>query len=261
MTAKKVIKRDSLTDATKFQILSDYAKGIPVAEIARELGRSKTETSKFIQGTLKGMNTIRETNNMALGLCSSELKLQVGANPTKFLTSNFLALVETQAEVYAYYYAQTGDNKFALVQSGLDTGIARNVKKQTKDYVYRIRGQFLRDIPLVSKLIRDDQDRRIREYHIEKPQVQMELVTQIEQLKEIVVDDPRQRSNLLKAIEMLGRSLGAFTDRVEYEESDAKTGLQILMERAKGEVTKEKIVYEPKAETTTGSPNILSHKT
>ena len=42
---------------------------------------------------------------------------------------------------------------------------------------------------------------------------------------------------------MLGRSIGAFTDRIETQETDAKSGLEILMERAKSEVG-EVTVYE-----------------
>jgi len=122
-----------------------------------------------------------------------------------------------------------------LQQSGFDIGIPQNLSKVTKDYLFKIRGQFLRDIPYVKQYIKEDQDRKIAEYRVEKPQIQMDLVGQIEELKEVVVDDPRQRPNLLKAIEMLGRTIGAFTDRVEVEETDAKSGLEIILERAKRE--------------------------
>lgn len=242
---KKKIKREPLTDAEKYKVLKDYSTGIPEAEIAKSLGREKGSLSSLIQGTLKDMNTIRETNLMVNSSCSADIARMIGKNPTKFLTPSFLNLAEKNAEAYAYYFAQTGDNKFALIQSGLDIGISKNVAKITKDYVYRIRGQFIRDIPVVARMIREDQDRRIKEYHIEKPLVQMELVHQIEELKEIVVDTPTQRSNLLKAIELLGRSLGAFTDNIKYEETDATKGLEILMQRATKEA-KDVTIYEPK---------------
>jgi hypothetical protein len=64
----------------------------------------------------------------------------------------------------------------------------------------------------------------------------MELVNQIEELKELSVNDTKHRVNLLKAIEMLGRTIGSFTDRVEVEETDAKSGLEILMAKVKGEI-------------------------
>jgi hypothetical protein len=34
---------------------------------------------------------------------------------------------------------------------------------------------------------------------------------------------------------MLGRTIGAFTDRVEVEETDARSGLSIILEKAKRE--------------------------
>ena len=239
MSEKTIVvkkKKEPLTDAEKFQILQAYSEGIPPATIAASVSRDTKEISKFIQLTLSNMVAIKETNILASTSCTADILRMQGSAPAKFITKSFLSLVEDRAEIYAYYMAQTNDNQFALIQSGLDVGIARNVKKTTKDYIYRIRGQFLRDIPLVKDIIRLEQDRRIQEYSVEKPQVQMELVHQIEQLKEVVTNDPRQRSNLLKAIEMLGRSIGAFTDRVEVEETDAKSGLDILMKRAKGEI-------------------------
>lgn len=225
-----------LDDATKYLILKQYSEGVPVSEISKQVSKNRNNISKFIQSTLKSMETVRETNDLIVGTHTVALKKQQGGTPTKFLTANFLTLCETNADIYAYYFAQTGDNKFALDESGLAVGIPKNMRKSTKDYVYRIRGQFLRDIATVKAIIKEEQDRRIKEYNIEKPQVQMELVNQIEQLKEVVAHDPRQRVNLLKAIEMLGRSIGAFTDRVETVETDARSGLEILMAKAKGEI-------------------------
>lgn len=233
-------RKEPLTDAQLYSILDQYSQGVPVSQIASSVSRDANEVSKIIQKKLREMNAVRETNDLIIGTHTAQLKRQRGAAPSKFITSSFLSAIETQAEVYAYYYSQTGDNKFALIQSGLDVGIPKTMKKATKDYVYRIRGQYLRDIPIIAKYIREEQDKRIAEYRLEKPQVQMELVNQVEELKEVVVNEPRQRSNLLKAIELLGRSIGAFTDRVEVEETDAKSGLEILMEKVKGEVYEQK---------------------
>lgn len=245
MTEKKTstIKREGLTDEQKYRVLKDYSQGISVRDIAKSVSRDRRFISNMIQKTLKEMNTIRETNDLVVGTTAGSLKMQLGTSPTKFLTREFLDNVEQGAEVYAYYFGQTSDNKFSLEQAGLDKGIAETLPASTRNYVYKVRGQFIRDIPQVRDAIRAEQDRRIKEYRIEKPQVQMEIVQQIEELKEICIDDPRQRSNLLKSIEMLGRSIGAFTDRIETTETDAKSGLEILMEKAKaeaGEVT----VYE-----------------
>ena len=253
-------RKKDLTDQERYQIILKYSEGVPIKEIAESVSRDKREITKFISKTLNGMTAIKETNALQQDVHLGASLQFHGKNPSKFITTSFLKEIDTKAEIYAYYFAQTGDSKFSLIQSGLDMGIPQGMRKRTKDYVYKIRGQFLRDIPQVKDIIRVEHDKRIREYHIEKPQIQMELVSQIEELKEVVKDDPRQRVNLLKAVEMLGRTIGSFTDRVEVEETDAKSGLEILMAKAKGEV-KGVTVYEqkeePEAETVGDCSDIL----
>lgn len=235
MRKASVVIRQPLSDQEKYQIISKYSVGIPVEEIASGVSRDTKVIQEFILQTLNGMNSVKETNDLLKVKCTADLNRIQGTTPTRFLTADFLQKLEDSAEIYAYYYAQTGDNKFSLEQAGLTSGLAVRMPKQTKDYILRIRGQFIREIPSVKKYIQEVQDKRIQEYRCEKPQVQMELVTQIEELKEVVVDDPKQRGNLLKALELLGRTIGAFTDRVEVEEADAKSGLQIILEKARKE--------------------------
>lgn len=230
-----VITRKPLTDGEKFQILKKYTEGIPVTEIASSVSRDTSEINSQITQMLNGLTAVKDTNDLLHVKCTSDLRKAQGATPTRFLSADFLYKLETSAEIYAYYYAQTGDNKFALEQAGLDGGTTIKMPKQTRDYIFRIRGQYIRDIPSVKKYIQEIQDKKIAEYKCEKPQVQMELVTQIEELKEVVADDPRQRGNLLKALELLGRTIGAFTDRLEVEEADAKSGLQLILEKARKE--------------------------
>jgi len=234
-----------LTDQEKYQVILKYSEGVPVTQIASEVSRDIGIINKLISKTHNGMTAVKETNALLQATHKGAVTQYYGKNPSKFITTAFLAEIDTLAEIYAYYFAQTGDNRFALIQSGMDMGIPKNMRKNTKDYVYKIRGQFLRDIPQVKDIIKLVHDKRIKEYHIEKPQIQMELVAQIEELKEAVKDDPKQRVNLLRAVEMLGRTIGSFTDRVQVEEVDAKSGLEILMERAKGEA---KLTYVPEEE-------------
>ena len=238
-------RREQLSDAEKFQVLNQYGLGVPISQIAQSVSRDTKQISKFIQNELKAMNTIKETNVMAAGV-PSIIKAHLGKAPTKFLTEKFLDKVEDNAEIYAFYFVQTGDNSFSIIQSGLDVGIHKGMAKSTKDYVYRIRGQFIRALPNIASLIKREQEALLEDQDVQKPYIQRELINQIEQLKIIAAEDPRQRVNLLKAIEMLGKTVTAFTDSVKLEEASAKTGLDILMERVKSE---EKTTYAAKDET------------
>jgi hypothetical protein len=243
--SKDIVKRKSLSSEDKYKILSSYAEGVPVETIAASVSRDTAYTSDFIRKTLKAMNTIKETNDMVRLSKSPSIRMkQLGSTPTKFLTSTFISKAEDTAEIYAYYFVQTGDNKFALEQAGLDMGIAKHLPKGTKNYVYKVRGQFLRNMPGIATFIKEAQDQKLLEMDVSKPQVQSELIQQIAELKILSVDDPRYRKDLLKAIELLGKTVIAFTDSVHVEEASAKTGLEIRMEKAKGEVYEAKSTEE-----------------
>jgi len=239
MTKEKVTVRrrtiSSLTDADRYSVLKGYAEGVDVKQMARQFEVSDQELSKFIQSHLRSSLITRETNELMQTTNKNVLGNAVSGTITKCLTPAFIAKVEENMDIYAYYYVQSGDNEFAIKESGLDIGIPPNLRAAHKNNILKIRGQFIRDIPVVKKYIREEQDRRMAENNIDKVYVQRELIDQIDQLKMLAVDDSRQRANLLKSIEMLGKTIGAFTERVEIEETDAKKGLDILMERIKQE--------------------------
>ncbi len=71
---------------------------------------------------------------------------------------------------------------------------------------------------------------------VSKEYVQSELVSQLEELKEVCIDDPRQRSNLLKTVELLGRSIGAFSDKIQVEEVSPNQALDKLIEMSKNSI-------------------------
>jgi len=73
---------------------------------------------------------------------------------------------------------------------------------------------------------------------VSKKYVQSELIKQVEQLKEVIASDngsQRARGAMLKAIELLGRSVGAFVDKVQVEQVDPSKALDQLIEMAKEE--------------------------
>jgi predicted DNA-binding protein YlxM (UPF0122 family) len=238
--APKTILRKApkpLTDAEKFQILSEYSSGVSIDALAERFNVSDTAVKNLINTTKNSLAAVQETNRLITTSSKPTYLPFVKPAQEKFLNQDFLEALEEKAEVYAYFFAHTGDNKFALAQAGLDKGIGTPMPLTTQDYIRRIRGEYIRNIPDIKAYIREIQDKKIEEFRIGKPELQMELVGQIEQLKEVVSYEPRQRGNLLKAIELLGRTIGAFVDRLEVEEVDAKSGLQILMERAKREAS------------------------
>jgi hypothetical protein len=242
MTTTKTLRKDktedkpkkTLTDSEKFKIVAQYSEGISVLKLSNSFGVPQDTIRSLIDPLSSSLASVQETNKLIAGTKGRSF-LPLNIPKSKFINQPFLDRIEEGASIYAYYFANSGDNKFALESAGMHVGVPANATKMTKEYVWRVRGQYLREIPEVKRIIQEEHNKKIAEFQIDKPHVQLELVAQIEELKNVVAYDPRQRSNLLKAIEMLGRSIGAFTDRVEVEEVDAKSGLQLLMEKARSE--------------------------
>lgn len=239
MTNAKAKRRrgiSSLTKEERYDILKGYSEGLDVKAMATEYQLCDNKLSAFIQRQLKDMLVVRETNELMQQPAKGKpVGAAIQGSISKCLTPAFLQKVDEEADIYAYYFVQTNDNVFALKTSGLDVGIPKSMKATQKQYVYNIRGQYIRAIPAVRDFIRAEQDKLMLDKNINKVYVQRELVEQIEQLKYLSVEDPRQRSNLLKSIEMLGKTVSAFTERIELGDADAKTGLDILMERIQKE--------------------------
>lgn len=222
----------SLSAEEKLRVLEAYAAGVDVSQVAKELEVPEKECHKYIQSTLKNMLIVRETNE----LIRNQHQERHPTSINRLLSADFLSRVDDAMESYAYYFAETSDNQFALAQSGLDKGIPRTLSKEARMNVLKVRGQYLRSIPAVASYIKERQEQRIKELGIDKSFVQRELVEQIEQLKVIAQEDSKQRTNLLRSIELLGRSIGAFQDSIRVEEGNAKTGLDLIMEKVKGEI-------------------------
>jgi hypothetical protein len=148
------------------------------------------------------------------------------------LSDDFTEVLTDHELMYCYIFANTGSNELALAESQLDTVL--NDKTPIR---LRYLGMFLREKPNVKQFIKALQDEKLKQLDTSKERVQVELITQIEQLKEITAIgdglNATNRSNLLRAIEMLGKSIGAFTDRVELSEVKATDALDKLIEMAK----------------------------
>lgn len=232
----------SLDDSQRYDILRRYKLGETAATISADMGLNPDSTKEFIANEIKGLSTIQETNKLIS--CAEGLPV-TPINPTTLMNDKFLEDVDDKKEVYAYYYAMTGSNTHALKESGLDKYLPRGIAAKTKGYTLGIRGKYLRDLPGMQKYINDIRDMRVRDLDLSKSFIQSELVEQLEQLKELASDDPKYRSYLLKTIELLGKTMAAFSDTLIVEEATPKTGLEILMARAKAEAAGDTtITYE-----------------
>jgi hypothetical protein len=151
------------------------------------------------------------------------------------LSDDHTELLTPQEILYCHLFVNTGSNELALKESQLDTCL----KDKTPVRIQYL-GMHLREKPNLKLYIQALQKEQIEEIEANKSLVQYELVKQIEQLKETLAHGGKKadRGNLIKCIELLGKTVGAYEERVRVTEVNAADALDELVEMAKKEVAK-----------------------
>jgi hypothetical protein len=188
------------------------------------------------------LNTIYEMNYMAnIQNTSVSTETLQKALATSFVEQTLRDMLsDDQTEVltdheimYCYLFVHTGSNEIALRESQLDTCLASKTPIRVQ-YL----GMYLREKPNLKSYIQILQEDKLKDLKASKEIVQRELITQVEQLKEIVStgsSTATDRSNLIRSIELLGKTCGAFEERVRVTKVSAADALDELLEMAKAE--------------------------
>jgi len=240
------VKPKDLSPAKKWEIFEKYMNGSKVADLALEYNMKFPTMDKFIGLTCKKMNIVRETNALVNAQNMKEIyKLDtakvsfihpetINEEFTKRLSPDDDPLLSEAENIYCVVYAQTGNNPKAMKASGLDAGVKTGEHIQTTvNHALMLRGIYLRNRPKIANAITLQQQQILKDLEITKDYVQSTLVQNIEELKEVVVDDPKSRGHLLKSIELLGKTIGAFQENIKVENIDPADGLRTLIEMTK----------------------------
>lgn len=250
MTAKKKVKPSALSDKKKMVILEAYMGGASPSELATTYNIHPESMEKFLGNICRKLNVVRQTNALVNNQRIQEklpvgTKTKVSYNDPELINEEFLNLLAPEGsyeltgaeQAYCVMMASTGNNIKAITAAGLDGGLktTEHIVK-TMDYAVMLRGNYLRAIPRISAAIKLLQDEALRDVNINKDYVQIKLLQNIEELGEQASYDPKARTNYLKAIEMLGRTIGAFQENISISQIDPASSLKTLIDMAKNEV-------------------------
>lgn len=254
--ASKTIRRRTsksyLSDDDMFSIVRDYMEtDLSNSEIAKRYKTSQKNVEMIVTRHWKSLTNVRETKNLLATTYDPNnhkggnyLALKAIGNVPS-INQDFLMLLSepednllTDPELhYCYEYVLTGDNSQAIINSGLNVGIMGSPKdKKRHEYLLacRLRGHFLRQKKNVAQYIMKLKEEQFSPEIIDKHFVQRELLEQLAQLKESN-DSPTVRAQILKTIQDLGRTIGAFSDVLKVQELDPGAALDYLesLEEAK----------------------------
>lgn len=222
-------KATDIPEDIKMKMLTDYSQGLSMKDISDKYDHPRKSTENFLSTMINSLASIKETRTLAKPLLASQLKVSIST-----MNKQWLAKVYQDAEIYAYHYATTNNNIFALEESKLDGDLPGQTSDRAKKFILSARGRYLRSLPEVHTLIQQYRDQRVKDADVGRPLIQSELLMQIEELKELSDENPKYRTHLLRAIELLAKTESVFTENLNITDTSTKTGMEILMDKVKG---------------------------
>jgi molecular chaperone GrpE (heat shock protein) len=160
------------------------------------------------------------------------------------ISSELSSQLTPEEMVYAYLYVTTSDNGLALEQSGLIECLY-----EPKVVHKNLLGIYLRDKTNIKSYIKHIRETRYEASPVTRADIQTELVEQVDKLKELLSynqDSKAHRVNLLKSIELLGKTIGAFVDKVEVKDVSAADAIDQLIEMSKVDLVDGPIISQLK---------------
>jgi hypothetical protein len=158
-------------------------------------------------------------------------------------------VILTNEEVmFCYLIVHEGDAMKALEDSDLAEGLVKSHSGYNRACKLRI--LMLKGKINIIKYINTLQIDYAKELNVNKDVIQTTIMRQLAKLE--AQDDPRNSSTIAKLTEQLGRTVGAFSDRVIVEEVSFDDAMDRMMDmrkeynKEKG-ITGETYVYDPKA--------------
>lgn len=258
-------KSSNISEAMKLEIVNKYMNtDLTNKQLAEEYKTSEKNIELIVSRHWKALTNVRETKNL-VGDQMNNLNHKGGnyhalkaIQKVPSINKEFLMLLSepddyelTDNELqYCYVFLATGDNTKALQESGLHVnlmGSPRDKEKHSFDLACRLRGMYIRKKKNIAKYLQSLKEKQYIPEIVNKEFIQRELLEQLEHQKELAVSS----REINKTIEMLGRTVGAFSDVIKVQEVDPAQALDYLSTLARADahlVESEQILLEDSEE-------------
>jgi phage terminase small subunit len=246
---KKRRKKEPLTPLRKAELCYDYGRGMELEEIREKYHVDKHFLTYLLDDHINKLLNRREE----LALKTHDPKVRVRSlqkiKDAQLITEKFLEkLSENDDEtltneeaLFCQLYVRTGNAEEAITGSNLDDGLIQKGSGDRDRAGYRrailVRSSYLQEKPNVKEYIDTLRRSLFDTDDIDKRKVQELLIEEIYKMK--ALGDPRDKVNIRQTIELLGKTIGAFTEKVEIHEVDPSKSLDALIEMAKEAEVKE----------------------
>jgi len=199
----------------------------------------------MIETHTRDLVNAREANALIMSEPDTYSNLAVDKlKKTEVLNEEFFSLLSppdsnllTEEEaLFSWILVHKGDSQEAIEESGLEVGLFKTQRVTYKRGLLT-RSLFLQQKKNVANYITELRERKYYSNDIDKKYVQELILEEIGKAKQR--GDNKDAVNIRQLIELLGRSIGAFTERIEIHDVDPSKSLDLLIEMAKEASVKE----------------------
>jgi hypothetical protein len=253
-------KRAAWTDADTVKMIALYAAGTGTTAIAAELGFALTTVRARIADLQKDFANIAATKNLDNISSRADSKHKDKAtvryqNP-ELINKAFHDLLSppqspslTDTEVqFCWAYVGTNNYEESLTASGLDAGLfdksardSQGAPKKVKSYQHclKLRIIYLKSKENILRFVKELRKSSVFKPEIDKDYLQQKIMVQLDSLEGIPGSDAQKLSR--DYIQMLGRTFGGFTDKLEIGTVSHLESVKKLREHAQKSETLEEL--------------------
>lgn len=267
---KDLTKSSSMTK--KLEALLLFCNGKTYDEISSTLGWEPSSVKLEISKIYKALHTLLETENLLaqhnadLNNVSTKSTQQIKLYNNqktidKDINSKFLeklsgendSVLSQEEILFSYLLVHEGDGLKALIDSGLSSGLVKSNSGYKRATALRI--LMLKGKKNIIKYINNLQISYAKELNINKEAIQSEIIRQLTQLKE--QNNPKNAPTIAKLTEQLGRTVGAFSDKIVVEEVNFDQAMNKMLEMRKAKGTDKTMEQAIEASTYSYDPDLI----
>lgn len=246
-TRKKTPREVRMTDQERLQVVFDYmTTDLSTRGLAEKHGTSEKNIDHIVTRHWKSLTNIRETKLLSAPGGEHHKNGIYHALKTigkaSHINEDFLSLLSephdrllTDHELqYCYNFVATGNNLVALESAELHKGLLTQGSDKTRNQyklACQLRGHYLRQKKNVAEYILKLKEEQYIPEIIDKQFVQRELLETLHHQKE----EGTPSKEVLRTIELLGKTVGAFSDVIKIEEVDPSKALDYIESLAKAD--------------------------
>lgn len=242
----KVLKgAENVTKKHKYDIIDDYIySSLTNGEIAEKYKTSVKNVGLIVARHWKCLSNVRETKQLIQTQFSNgtEVFLKSEILDTEKINRDFLdllsepdSLVLTDHEIiFCELYNDDNDDIRSLEESKLNAGLKKTKDERDKEeykHSLQLRSFYLRRKPNVAQYLNQIKRERVKQIVDGKEFIQTELLSVIERLKSH--GSPQALTTYLKAVESLGRTYGAFEDKLSINDLSGDEALDKILAKTR----------------------------